>query len=61
MPSIDNRQVQPNNAFIEFNKDEIEQSIPARFDQIVEKYPDRLAVKTNDQELTYRELNRLSN
>ena len=40
--------VHPTNPFIEFKKEEIEQSIPERFEQIVQLYPDRLAVKTKD-------------
>ena len=38
--------VRPTNPFIEFKKEEIEQSISDRFEQEVSKYPDRLAVKT---------------
>jgi non-ribosomal peptide synthetase component F len=60
-PWLDNRRVRPINPFFEFQKEDIEQSIPARFEQIVEKYPDRLAIKTSDQEFTYRELNQISN
>jgi hypothetical protein len=40
------------NAFVPFGKDEIEQSIPHRFEQMVRKYPTRLAVKTKSQTLT---------
>jgi amino acid adenylation domain-containing protein len=51
----------PSNIFIDFKKEEIEQSIPDRFEQIVRKYPNRLAVKTKDHELTYDQLNRVAN
>lgn len=46
------------NPFIEFEKKEIEQSLSDRFEKIVEKFSDRLAVKTQDREYDYRELNR---
>jgi len=55
------RCVGPTNPFIEFKKEEIEQSIPERFDQIVAAHSGRLAVKTNRAELTYDELNRTAN
>ena len=53
--------VRPTNPFTRFKKEDIEQSIPSRFERMVDKYPDRLAVKTNNQEFTYRELNQISN
>jgi hypothetical protein len=36
--------------FIEFKKEEIEQSIPDRFEQQVGKYSHHIAVKTNGEE-----------
>ena len=51
----------PTGTFIEFPKAEIEQSIPKRFAKIVEKWPDRLAVKTRNHQLTYGELNDAAN
>ncbi|MFQ5853749.1 MAG: AMP-binding protein, partial [Candidatus Binatia bacterium] len=51
----------PSGTFIEFKKEEIEQSIPDRFEQMVRMYPDRLAVKTRDHQLTYDELNKAAN
>ena len=53
--------VRPTNPFIEFKKEEIEQSIPDRFEKMVRMYPDRLAVKTRNQRLTYNELNKAAN
>jgi amino acid adenylation domain-containing protein len=50
-------QVSPTNSFIEFPKQEIEQSIPSRFEQQVTKYPNRIAVKTRNYQWTYKELN----
>ena len=38
------------------SREEIDQSIPARFEKIVAKYPDHPAVKAKDGDLTYREL-----
>ncbi|MEE8301338.1 MAG: amino acid adenylation domain-containing protein, partial [Candidatus Tectomicrobia bacterium] len=51
----------PTGTFIPFPKAAIEQSIPARFEQMVRQYPDRLAVKTRDHTLTYTELNQMAN
>jgi amino acid adenylation domain-containing protein len=53
--------VRPTNPFIEFKKEDVEQSIPARFEQMVKMYPDRMAVKAKGHEMTYRELNRAAN
>ena len=55
------RRAGPTNLFHEFNKDEINQSIPARFEQQVSKYPDRVAVKTPRLQFTYLELNQFAN
>ncbi len=46
---------------MEFPKEEIEQSIPDRFERIVAAHSGRLAVKTNRAEFTYDELNRTAN
>lgn len=51
----------PAGTFVEFKKDEIEQSIPGRFEQMVRQFPNRIAVKTRDQSLTYAELNSWAN
>ena len=50
--------IRPANSFIEFAKDEIEQSIGNRFESIARKYPQRIAVKSRKHEWTYAELNR---
>ena len=47
--------------FREFLKEEIEQSLPARFEQQVERHPGRLAVRSADESLTYAELNARAN
>jgi amino acid adenylation domain-containing protein len=51
----------PTGTFIEFRKEEIEQSLVSRFEQQVRKQPNRLAVKTKTQQLTYEELNQAAN
>ena len=51
----------PTGTFIEFEKSAIEQSIPNRFEQQVRRYPNRLAVKTGKEELTYNQLNKSAN
>ncbi len=53
------RRIHPTDAFIRFEKEETEQSIPQRFEQQVSRYPDRLAVKTRSHQLSYAALNRL--
>ena len=53
--------VKPGKDFIRFEKAEIEQSIPDRFEKQAAKYPDRLAVKGRNYGLTYRELNESAN
>ena len=51
----------PSREFTEFTKEEIEQSIPQRFEKIVARYPDRRAVTMRDRSLTYGALNRSAN
>ena len=51
----------PAGTFIEFKREEVEQSIPDRFEQQVLRYPGRLAVKAGSQELSYDALNRAAN
>ena len=51
----------PSGAFTEFTKEELEQSIPDRFEQIVRRYPERTAVKTQDLAVSYAELNASAN
>lgn len=59
--SIQSRCLHPTGTFTRFEKEEIEQSIPDRFEQQVRKHPHRLAVKTSSCELTYSELSKASN
>ena len=51
----------PTGIFVEFKQEEIEQSIPERFEKIVRQYPKRIAVKTHHHNLTYDELNKAAN
>ncbi len=53
--------VRPTNPFVEFKRQDIEQSIPKRFEQQVENYPANIAVKTRKEEWTYLELNKKAN
>src|SRR5260370_18549749 len=47
--------------FTEFRKDEIEQSIPDRFERKVKEYRGKVAVKSRNHEWSYEELNRTAN
>jgi amino acid adenylation domain-containing protein len=49
------------NHFIKFEKDEIEQSIAARFEKQVSMFADRVAIKSGVQEMTYDTLNKSAN
>jgi len=51
----------PTGTIVELKKEEIEQSIPERFEKIVGVYPNRIAIKTRQHELTYDMLNRAAN
>src|SRR5262245_61579730 len=53
--------VHPMGAFVEFREDEINQSIPDRFEQQVAKYPDRMAIGGNSVTFSYEALNKLAN
>ena len=48
----------PQNSYTEFLTEDIEQSIPARFEEMAARYPDRMAVQGASGSMTYRELNR---
>ncbi len=59
--SIRDRCFHPTGVFIEFEKEETEQSISDRFEKVVRKHPGRLAVKTKKHALSYNELNMAAN
>jgi amino acid adenylation domain-containing protein len=46
---------------VQFTREEVEQSVPARFETIVRHYPYQLALKFDDLALTYSELNGAAN
>ncbi len=60
LPSIMAQNIPTNKSFIEFKREDIEQSIPSRFEDQVRKYPENIAVKTQHHEWTYEKLNRES-
>jgi amino acid adenylation domain-containing protein len=47
--------------FVPFSKEDIEQSIPRRFEAQVTKYPQKVAVHSKTGDVTYEELNKFSN
>ncbi len=51
----------PSGTFVEFPQEDVETSIPARFEKVARLYPKRIAVKTPTQTLSYEELNRAAN
>ena len=51
----------PTGTFVEFKKEEVEQSIPERFEKIVRQYSRRLAVKNREHALTYDGLDKMAN
>jgi amino acid adenylation domain-containing protein len=62
--SFDSRarpRVKPGNSFVRFTRNNIEQSIASRFEQIVDREPWRIAVKVDDQAVTYGALNKMAN
>ena len=58
---IPDKRVGPTNPFIAFKKEDLDKSIPLRFEEQVRKYPDRLSIKTRNFALTYDELNQAAN
>ena len=51
----------PTGRFVEFKRSEINQSIVSRFEAQVLNFPRRVAIKSNNHEITYDELNRSAN
>ena len=51
----------PSGTFVEFPKEDVETSIPERFEKVVRLYHDRIAVKIQNRILTYDELNKSAN
>ena len=48
----------PSGTFVVFPIEDVETSIPARFEKIVRMYPDRIAVRTESRVATYNDLSR---
>ncbi len=59
--AIRGRCFHPTGTFMEFKKEDVEQSIPDRFEEQVRRYPKRITVKSPGEELTYDQLNRAAN
>jgi amino acid adenylation domain-containing protein len=59
--AIQNKGVDPRVTSVEVSKEEIEQSIPARFEKTVRIYPERTAVVGRDRTLSYKKLNEAAN
>ena len=51
----------PSGTFVEFPVEDVEASIPARFENIARTFPDRIAITTKTRQLTYSALNRRAN
>ena len=51
----------PSGTFVEFPVEDVETSIPARFEKIVRMYPERLAIEDGGRVVTYTELNCVAN
>jgi amino acid adenylation domain-containing protein len=51
----------PSGKFVEFPTEDVETSIPERFEKVVRAHPDHLAIKSPVDELTYDELNSAAN
>jgi amino acid adenylation domain-containing protein len=61
MASLSQTSKNDSGPFIAFNKADIEQSIPARFEQQVQRHSHRLAIRDQKQDFTYSELNGMAN
>lgn len=60
-PSLSARASEPPGDFLRFRREDVEQSIPARFEEQARKHAGRVAVRTARHELTYDALNRFAN
>jgi amino acid adenylation domain-containing protein len=54
-------EIKASKSFVEFHKDEVEQSIPSRFAQQVRRFPNHIAVHARTAQITYYDLDRFSN
>ena len=53
--------VQPGSRFVEFKREETEQSVPERFEKQVAKYPQQVAIWSRLRQFTYTDLNSSAN
>ena len=60
-PAVNCGEINPIKDGIPFEVEDVETSIRERFEKIVRRYPDRLAVKMGDRSLSYDALNRYAN
>ena len=58
---FETRVPRPLNSFTHFNDESVNQSIIARFEEQVKKYPNNIAINQDDKSISYFELNALSN
>lgn len=58
---IRNAQIRPTNPFTPFKNEEIEQSVPERFEQQVRAYGERLAIQSDQASFTFVGLNQAAN
>jgi len=59
--AIRDKCVHPSGQFDPFPMEDAENAIQTRFEKIVEKYPDRIAVKADNDAITYSALNKAAN
>src|SRR5262245_37864150 len=55
------QRVQLTTPFTPSPREDVERSVPARFEHIVRLYPQRLAIKTSTHAITYAVLNQMAN
>ena len=59
--TIRDKCLHPSGTFVEFPMEDVETSIPERYEKIVRLFPERIAIKTRGRALTFEELNRAAN
>ena len=51
----------PSGKFDPFPTEDVDKSIQTRFEKIVDRYPDHVAIKAGNEEITYSALNKAAN
>ena len=59
--AIRDKCLHPSGTFVEFPIEDVETSIPERFEKIVKQYPDHTAIKIGEGSVTYSDLNAMAN